>query len=280
MKYRHFAVVALAAAAALQLSSCSDKSAQLAAQRLAVAQQAFADGQYVLARQEIDSIRTLYPAVVDVRRQALELQQRIELEEQTRSIEFEDSILIVARGRLEAMLPDFKLEHDTAYQDMGNWTIASQAPENNLSRSYLRAQVAQDGRLMLISSYRGTKYIHHRSIRVSMGQLYCQSPESDDCYEYTDLDLCYEKCNLHHGNDGGVAAFIAQNRDASNMTLMLNGSGKTGTKVTLTKSDIKAIAKLYDLSQLLLFIGEHQAQRDESARRVQFVTERLSVEEP
>jgi len=280
MKYRHLAVAAMAAVTVLQLCSCSDNSARLAAQRLAVAQQAYLDGQYVLARQEIDSIRTLYPAVVDVRRQALELQQRIELDEQSRSIEFEDSILIVARERLEAMLPEFKLEKDTAFQDMGNWTIESQAPENNLSRSYLRAQVAQDGRLMLISTYRGSKYIHHRSIRVSMGQLYCQSPQSDDCYEYTDLDLCYEKCNLHHGNDGGVAAFIAQNRDASNMTLMLYGNGKTGTKVTLTKADVKAIAKLYDLSELLLFIGEHQAQRDESSRRVQFVTERLSVEEP
>lgn len=277
MKGKTLVMAAIAVAGFMSVYSCGDKSAQLAAQRLTVAQQAYEAGDFVSARQEIDSIRILYPTVADVRRSALELQQRIELKEQTRSLNYEDSILAVARKSLAELLPAYTLERDTAYQDMGNWVIPSQNPEKNLSRSYLRAQVAEDGRLMLISTYRGSSYIHHRSIKVSVGEMYCQSEESDDCYEYEDLGIRYEKCNLHPGKDGGVAAFIATNRDASNMSLVLNGN-KGAVKVPLTAQDRKAIASLYDLSNLLLFINEHQAIRDESERRIQFVTQHLEAE--
>ncbi len=268
---------AVAAMSLLVLSAACKNDAKLAARCYETAVQAYMERNYVLARQQIDSIRTLYPSVIDVRRNALILEQQMDVEESTRTIAFEDSILKESHKALESVLPEYRLEKDERFQDMGNYVVPSQNPENNLSRSYLRAQVDEKGRLMLISTYRGSQYIHHRAIRVSDGNVFQESQISDDCYEYKDLGVCYEKCNIHMENDPGVVSFIALNRDNDKLSLTLTG-GTTDVKVKLTATDRKAIASLYDLSQLLLFIDEHQKMLDEATRRLQFVSSKMSLE--
>lgn len=257
-------------------ASCADNVEKLASERFNSALKAFDEGQFVQARQEIDSIRILYPTATDTRRKALGLMQRIEIIEQTRTMAYEDSIIAVSSARLQELLPSFTLEKDTLYQDLGNWVIPSLQPENNLTRSYLRAQVDENGRLTLISTYRGAQYIHHNSFRVSVGESYFDTPAIDNAYEYKDLDLCYEKCNVQESREGGVAAFIAANRDSRNMVLTLNGQNRK-VNVAMTAADVLAIARLYDLSQLILFVNEHKAIRQEAERRINFVRSRIDA---
>ena len=268
--------VVLAIVVAGLSASCADNVEKLASERFGNALKAFDEGQFAQARQEIDSIRILYPTATDTRRKALGLMQKIEIIEQTRTIAYEDSIIAVSSARLEEMLPSFTLEKDTQYQDIGNWVIPSLQPENNLTRSYLRAQVDEKGRLTLISTYRGAQYIHHNSFRVSVGESYFDTPAIDNVYEYRDLDLCYEKCNVQESREGGVAAFIAANRNSRNMVLTLNGQSRS-VKVQMTASDVSSIARLYDLSQLMLFVNEHKAIRQEAERRINFVRSRIDA---
>lgn len=274
MKKSLFVVAAMTLT--LALAGCKNE-AKLAAKCYETAVQAFESGDYVSARQQIDSIRTLYPTVIDVRRNALTLEQKIDIEESTRTIAYEDSILKEARKGLESVLPKYKFEKDEKYQDIGNYVIPSQNPENNLSRSYLRAQVDERGRLILVSTYTGSQYIHHKAIRVSDGEVFQESQPSDDSYEYKDLGVCYEKCNIHMESDPGVVSFIAMNKDNDRLSLTLIGGTKE-VKVKLTAADRKAIASLYELSQVLLFIDEHQNILDEAKRRLQFVTSKMSLE--
>lgn len=274
MNNRLFAVAAMMLT--LAFAGCRNEARQ-ATLCYETAVQAFESGDYVLARQNIDSIRILYPKVIDVRRNALTLEQKIDAEESARTIAYEDSFLIEARKGLESVLSGYKFEKDERYQDIGNYVIPSQNPENNLSRSYLRAQVDEKGRLTLISTYTGSQYIHHKAIRVSDGEVFMESMPSDDSYEYKDLGVCYEKCNIHMESDPGVVSFIAMNKDNDRLVLTLVGGTKE-TKVRMTEADRKAIASLYELSQMLLSIDEHQKMLDEAKRRLQFVTSKMSLE--
>ena len=96
---------------------------------------------------------------------------------------------------------------------------------------------------------------------MAAGELYVDSPVSDDVYEFKDLGVCYEKCNFVSGNDGGLCAFIAMHRDEP-LTVTLNGERKV--KGVISASDRRAIADLYDLSILLSSMRQCRDVRAES----------------
>ena len=73
--------------------SCGPNVEKLATARLDNAKQLFSVGNYNVAKQEIDSIRILYPKAFEARRQAIRLMQQIEEAEQMRAIEYEDSLI-------------------------------------------------------------------------------------------------------------------------------------------------------------------------------------------
>lgn len=249
--------------------SCKEDPEAKASEFYANALNAFAQKNYTYAKQQIDSIRIVCPKAFQTRKSAIGLMQQIEEAEQLRTIAYEDSVLTVLKTSLQKSLTPFKLEKNAEYQDLGNWVVESQNPENNVGRCYLRAQVEETGKITLVSTWCGSKNIHHNSVKVSVGETYAQSPATDDVYEYKDLGVCYEKCNLKDGEDGGIAAFIALNRDKEIKMSVIGADGKS-TAVILTQKDRSSIAQLYNLSQALKIIAEHQAMRDEADRKLKF----------
>lgn len=267
---KNILIMLLAPFAVLTMAvSCKEDPEAKASVFYANALDAFAQKNYTYAKQQIDSIRIVCPKAFQTRKNAISLMQKIEESEQLRTIAYEDSVLTVLKASLQKSLSPFKLEKNAEYQDMGNWVVESQNPENNVGRCYLRAQVEETGKITLISTWCGNRNIHHNSVKVTVGDTYAQSPVTDDIYEYKDLGVCYEKCNLKDGEDGGIAAFIALNRDKDIRMSVMSSDGK-GTAVTLTPKDRKSIAQLYDLSQVLKTIAEHQAMRDEADRKLKF----------
>ena len=122
----------------------------------------------------------------------------------------------------------------------------------------------EKGRMTLVSQWSGSYYIHHNRIRLSANDSYVDSPVSDDRHEFTDLGVCYEWLSFVNGNDGGMAAFIAANRDAKTIRYTVSGRDSRNPErdysvnLNLGKDDITAIAQLYDLSQILLSLEEHK----------------------
>lgn len=249
--------------------SCKEDPEVKAREFYSNAQNAFAQQNYTYAKQQIDSIRIVCPKAFETRKSAIGLMQQIEEAEQLRTIAYEDSVLSVLKSSLDRTLAPFKLEKNAEYQDLGNWVVESQTPENNVGRCYLRAQVEETGKLNLISTWCGSRNIHHNSVKVTYADTYAQSPATDDVYEYKDLGVCYEKCNIKDGEDGGIAAFIALNRNNDIRMEVISSEGKS-TAVTLTQKDRRSIAQLYDLSLVLKNISEHQSMRDEADRKLRF----------
>ena len=67
--------------------SCGESIEQKAGHHLDNAKEAFSIGNFNVAKQEIDSIKILYPKAFEARRQGIRLMQQIEEAEQMRIIE-------------------------------------------------------------------------------------------------------------------------------------------------------------------------------------------------
>jgi hypothetical protein len=240
-------------------------------------------GNYNVAKQEIDSIRILYPKAFEARKQGIRLMQQIEETEQMHIIEYEDSMIAVTQAAFDRIKADYTFEKDERYQDIGLYTIKSQAPQRNTDRTYIRAQVDELGRMTLISSYRGSSYIHHDWLKLSVGEVYVDTPESNDRHEFTDLGVCYEWLSFINGQDGGAAAFISANKDADIRYTLYRKAGQEESRpvyrnLKLNKDDRYAIASLYNLSQVLLSLNEHKNLRDEAERHLKFIRSRMKDE--
>ena len=260
--------------------ACKENTEDKAGKHLGNAKEAFSVGNYNLAKQEIDSIRILFPKAIEVRRQGLYLMQQIEEAEQLQTIEFEDSMITKARAAFNEIKGNFTFQKDERYQDIGLYTIKSQAPERNTDRTYIRAQVDEKGQMALISHYRGSSYIHHDQIRLFIGDNYVETPVSDDRHEFTDLGVYYERLNFLSGADGGAAAFISANKDANIKYTLYRKTGPDSSRevyrnLSLAKSDREAIASLYNLSQILLSIEEHKKLREEADRHLKFIQSKM-----
>lgn len=263
--------------------SCTENIEDKAAKHLDNAKEAFSQGKFNLAKQEIDSIRINYPKAFETRKQGIRLLQQVEEAEQLRTIEYEDSMIAAANAAFERIKADYVFEKDDQYQDLGLYTIKSQAPNRNIDRNYIRGQVDELGRMTLISSYRGSSYIHHDWLRLSIGEHYVDTPESNDRHEFKDLGVCYERLSFINGNDGGAAAFISANKDANITYTLYRKTGPESSRpvlsnVKINKDDRYAIARLYDLSQVLLSLNEHKKLREEADRHLKFIRSKMKEE--
>lgn len=260
--------IVLIAGCLILFAACGGNIEKKAGQYLDSARRCMEQGNFAGAKLLIDSVRTEFPKAFAARRDGIRLMQEVEMAESERTISYQDSILSVLNGRLEEVKGKFRFEKDVKYQDMGSYVIESQIPENNVGRNYLRGQVDETGRMTIVSNFSGSSYIHHRSVRVSCNDNYVDSPVSDDFYEFKDLGVCYEKCNFTNGEDGGMAAFIAINKD-SELVVRLNGDRTVDMK--MSGGDKEAISELYSLSLLLGSISEATAIRDEAERHIRFI---------
>lgn len=263
--------------------SCKENIEEKAAKHLDNAKEAFSLGNFNVAKQEIDSIKILYPKAFETRRQGIKLMQQVEEAEQLQVIEYEDRMIADATAAFEKIKANYTFEKDERYQDVGIYSIKSQAPTRNIDRTYIRAQVDEQGKMTLISSYRGSSYIHHDWLKLSVGDNYVDTPVSNDRHEFTDLGFCYERVSFINGDDGGAAAFISANKDADILFTLYRQTGPDSSRpvyrnLKMTRDDRYAIAQLYDLSQILLSLEEHKKLRDEADRHLKFIRSRIKEE--
>ena len=137
--------------------------------------------------------------------------------------------------------------------------------------------------MTLISSYRGSSYIHHDWLKLSVGEVYVDTPESNDRHEFEDLGVYYEWLSFINGNDGGAAAFISANRDENITFTLYRKTGPDSSRpvyrnLKLNKDDRYAIASLYELSQVLLSLNEHRNLRDDANRHLLFIRSKMKDE--
>lgn len=256
----------------MALFSCNsdEKKAEELFQR---AESSFATGDYSLAKLQIDSIRTLYPKAFEVRKAGIKLMQQVDLQEQQKTLVYLDSVMAVKQASLDSIRGNFVLEKDTAYQEVGNYFYPTQTVEKNIGRSFLRGQVNERGEMSITSIYCAGGKLHHRAVKVSVDDLFAETPISPDCYETTDLGKAIEKADYKLGSDGGVIAFITANQDKKRIRLEFIGD--RNYKTTMQPNDIKAIAELSRLAQVLSSIEAIKKEQNEANLKIRFVNRKI-----
>ena len=257
---------------ALLLAGCSQDE-QKAGDLLQRAENSFLQGNYSEAKLQIDSVKILYPKAFEARKAAIRLMQRVDLEEQQRSLAYLDSMLAVKQASLDSIKGNYVFEKDTAYQEIGNYFDPSQVVEKNVGRSFLRAQVSELGEMSLTSIFCAGGKLHHTAVKVSSKDAFAQTPASNDSYETTDLGRAIEKADYKLGQDGGVIGFILANRDAKSLKIEFIGD-RTYRTVMYAK-DIKAIAAVSDLARVLASMEEIRKEQKEARLKIQFVTRKM-----
>ena len=257
---------------ALVLAGCNQDE-QKAANLLKRAESSFLQGSYSEAKLQIDSVKVLYPKAFDARRAAINLMQRVDLEEQQQSLIYLDSLMDVKQASLDSIKGNFVLEKDTAYQEIGNYFYPSQVVEKNIGRSFLRAQVSEKGEMSLTSIFCAGGNLHHTAVKVSNKDAFAQTQVSTDSYETTDLGRAIEKCDYPLGQDGGVVGFIVANRNAK--SLKLEFIGDRSYRTVMYANDIKAIAAVSDLARILASMEEIRKEQKEANLKIQFVTRKM-----
>ena len=254
------------------LPGCGDGGEKQAQLHLQKAEKALLLENFNEAKLQIDSIKVLYPKAFEARKQGIKLMQQVDLKEQTKTLAYLDSVLLVKQAQLDSIKGNFVLEKDTAYQEIGNYFYPTQTVEKSLGRSFLRGQVSELGEMSLTSIYCAGGKLHHTAVKVSVGDTYAETPMSKDSYESVDLGKTIEKADYKLGEDGGVIGFVVANQDKN---IQLTFIGDKTYKTAMQKNDRKAIAELVNLARILSGMEEIRQQQKEANLKIQFVTRKM-----
>lgn len=254
------------------LTGCGDGGEKQAQLHLQKAEEALLQENFSEAKMQIDSIKMLYPKAFEARKQGIKLMQQVDLKEQTKTLAYLDSVMQVKQAQLDSIKVNFVLEKDTAYQDIGNYFYPTQTVEKSLGRSFLRGQVNELGEMSLTSIYCAGGQLHHTSVKVSVGDLFAETPISKDSYETTDLGKTIEKSDYKVGEDGGVVGFIIANQDKN---IQLQFIGDKTYRIAMQKNDRKAIVELSELARILSGMEEIRKQQKEASLKIQFVSRKI-----
>lgn len=254
------------------LTGCGDGGEKQAQLHLQKAEKALLLENFNEAKLQIDSIKVLYPKAFEARKKGIKLMQQVDLKEQTKTLAYLDSALLVKQAQLDSIKVNFVLEKDTAYQDIGNYFYPTQTVEKSLGRSFLRGQVNELGEMSLTSIYCAGGKLNHTSVKVSVGELFAETPMSKDSYETTDLGKTIEKSDYKVGEDGGVVGFIIANQDKN---IQLQFVGDKTYRTAMQKTDRKAIVELAELARILSGMEEIRKQQKEANLKIQFVSRKI-----
>ena len=258
------------------LFACGNDLEKKAGEKLALAQAAFERGDYLQAKQLIDSIKILYPKAFEARKASQKLMEQVVIKGQGQIIASLDSALQSKQSELAAIVGKYTLEKDTAYQTEGSYLWPTQVIEKNMHRSYLRFQVSEQGVLSMTSIYCGKSNIHHYAVKVSAPDgSTAETPSSKDSYETSDLGEKIEKADYKIGEDGGVFDFIYANKD-KNIRVEYIGDKKFVT--TMSATDREALAQTNELSKILSDITRIKKELEEANLKVQFVKKKIEFD--
>lgn len=248
-------------------SSCENSVEEPARHLLAQARELYAAEEYNKARVLIDSMSVAYPKAYKTRREAEVLRREVMLKEKRRDVEFFTDMCEKLSAKRDSLVSGFIFNKDERFQDIGYYTVASQALNLNQSNCFLRASVREDGDAYLASYYRGAK-IAHNTLKISSGDSFvvCDNPYLSR--SYWNYGLYNERREFRYGSDNGIMDYIA----SATSPLKVEISGTMGKcEYTLRNEDAVAIKRVIELSNLLKQYKESCAMRDEAQRSLDFL---------
>lgn len=264
------------ALAVMAFTACND-DAEKAARRLAKARAMYEQNEFFAAKNEIDSVRLLYPKEVKALREALSLMREVELKEAERNIAFCDSLLPIKQEEAETLKKGFVLEKDTVYEEIGHYVWKQQTIERNVQRCYIRSGVNEKGEMYLASVYYGGRPIEHTGIKLSTaGDVFAQTAsipyDGGLNYRFKDLGSTTEVVT-YKGDNGIEAIKLIYAHPKERIKVEYTG-GKPYV-IYMADADKKAVVATYDLAVVLSDIENMTKEKEKAEKKMAYLKGKL-----
>lgn len=237
------------------------------------AQIAYEQGRYEEALSWIDSIKRAYPKAFETRQKGVDLKNQIVIAQAWQVVAQSDSIRITLQQEIADMQKTLILVKNREYEEHGNYFYPSQVDATNSTRSYLRAQVSEDGVLTLTSVYHGSSALRHNRIRITAPDGSTVATEVGSPFQDKYGGNVTEKVDYQvEQNASEVARFVAEH--AQEM-LKLEFVGTRSTPVSFPQADRKGIATLYRLYEMEDSLSRLEKEKEEALVKARFYTEKV-----
>lgn len=263
----------------LFLFACNSNKKQ-AAVFLENAKELYERGEYTSAKNNLDSIKTLFPEEFGIQKQGLKLKRQIEIKEHERNLNFCDSMLKLLLPKAETKKSGFLFEKKSEYDETGKYIDKSQLLEVKLQSSYIRTTVSEIGEIQLLSVYYGGRPIQHSRLKVSKSTG--EYVETLDIpydgglnYSFVDGGMTTEVVTYTNGKDNGVIQYIYNNKE-SVLKAELSGKGKYA--FTISAADKQGLVKIVDFAVVLSDIDKMKKEKEKSSRRLKYLEDKLTTE--
>ena len=248
--------------------------------RIAEAQRLYELNDWPAAKQELDSLKALYPRQTESLRKGLTLARTIELNEQERNFTYCDSLLTVREKEAQIVSGKFLLEKDEEYQDIGQWIFKNQTLERNIERSYLRSQVSEKGEFALVSVYFGKSAISHNSLKASandgsFAETTAIARDGGNNFTFIDNGNVSEIVTYLAEKDDGVTAFIVQ-RPKERIKIEYKSDGKSKLAIYLSDGDRKAITETFEFAAVLSDAEHLKWELEKTKSRIEYLKVKLA----
>lgn len=245
-----------------------DNGAQL---RLESARKALAEQDYVRAKQDIDSLKILYPKSFAQIKASLSLLDTVRRAENNKIIADCDSLISLHEPDLQKMKSMFTYQINKKYQDEGRYIPKEYYSGGLITNTTLQTGVKDDGTIYLESVFVGGKQKHNRIKITAKDGLFVESGVvTDDGLNYrsSSLEINFEIIHFSGASENGVAKFIYANKEKP-LTITLQG--QQNNSYSLPQSAKSAISKSYQLSVMMLQLDSLKTAKEKAEFHIYYL---------
>lgn len=258
------------------LSSCGNQEKEAQA-RLDEARKKYESNEFFAAKNEIDSIRVLYPKEYKVLKETLNLMRLVEQKEAERTLNYCDSLMPIRIAEVETLSKDFVYEKDSVYEDIGTFIWKQQTIEKNINRCYIRCGVNEKGEMYLASVYFGGNPINHTSVKLSTANgLYAETAsipyDGGVNYRFKDGGATTEVVT-YKGEAGLDAINFIYNNEKERIKVEYSG-GKPYV-IYIADADKKALIATFNLGTVLSDIDRMTTEMNKAQKRLEYLAGKL-----
>ena len=269
---RKFLYIALVLVACL--SSCAPSGKKQAENMLLRASSLYTSDSLNSAKILLDSIHSVFPNEVEVRKNASSLMNKIEYKENTRNLVYFDSLFIVVKEKYDSAVASYSLG-DTTYTSKKVYTHKKRS-KNYYPRTNLIAEVQENGDINLIGVYSGKK-LEHDSVKVSYSDVYATTlkvPTSSAYnYSFTDLGVNWEYVTFNQIKQNNVLGFITIYQDK---LLTVSLYGEKNYKYFLEKEDKKILTETVQFAHIKKELYTLEKKIKTTKNKIQWLEEKLN----
>ncbi len=239
--------------------------------RLDAARSFYYGKEYVLAKQEIDSLKILYPKAFSQIKASLALLDTVRRAENMQIIQISDSLIALNEPTLDKFKKLFSYQRNKEYQESGVYIPKESVEGSVMTGTILRSGVNEDGILYLESVLVGSKQTHNQlTVSTKDGSFVESLPVTDDGlnFRFSNLGKDYEIIRFVGADENGVSKFIFSNID-KHLTVTLKGQGKKS--YTLSQTIKFAISKSFQLSTMMLELDSLKTAKEKAEFHIYYL---------